>query len=99
MGPYSSTWLGSGVGIRCCSELQEELAPSSPSFWRVLGSVIRSRMKETPFDVILKTWKLIRGFGGGEREKWDSGRNSAYYTVKICVVPQYPPSVSILVLF
>jgi hypothetical protein len=56
-------------------------------------------MKEMPFDVILKTWKLIRGFGGGEREKWDSGRNSAYYTVKICVVPQYPPSVSIPVLF
>jgi len=70
MGPYSSTWLGSGVGIRCCSELQEELAPSSPSFWRVLGSVIRSRMKEMPFDVILKTWKLIRGFGGGVRENW-----------------------------
>jgi hypothetical protein len=63
MGPYSSAWLGSGVGIRSCSELQEELAPSSSSFWTGLGSVMHSRMKEMPFDVILKTRKLIRGFG------------------------------------
>ena len=51
MGPYPSTWLGSGVGIRSCSEL-EELAPSRTSLWRVWGRVIHSRMNKMPFDAI-----------------------------------------------